>query len=98
MNTENKTLSPETSPFVEALQAILQAEDKTLSGFSLIYGDTIPKDGGKTGGEEMYLKSGLSSLFEEIETALKTQIGEVVELSLRGLLSDKLPGEGERKC
>ena len=33
-----------------------------------------------------------------IETALKTQIGEVVELSLRGLLSDELPGEGERKC
>ena len=98
MNTENKTLSQETSPFVEALQAILQAEDKTLSGFSAIYGDTIPKDGGKTGGEEMYLKSGLSSLFEEIETALKTQIGEVVELSLRGLLSDELPGEGERKC
>ena len=96
--TENPTLTPETAPFVEALQAILQAEDKTLSGFSAIYGEETPKDGGKTPGEEMFTQSGLSSLFEEIETALKTQIGEVVELSLRGLLSDKLPGEGERKC
>ena len=78
---------PETAPFVEALQAVLLAEDKTLSGFTSIYGDT-PQDGVKTGGEEMYNRSGLSSLFEELKSALKTQIGEVVELSLQGLLQD----------
>ena len=80
---------PETSPFVEALQSILQAEDKVLDGFSAIYGEEIPQDGGKTGGESMYSQTGLSSLFEELKSALKTQIGDIVELSLRGLLTEK---------
>ena len=35
----------------------------------------------------MYYKSGLSDLFGELINALKKQIGEVVELDLRGLLS-----------
>ena len=48
METNFKTY-PETAPFVEALQAVLLAEAKTLTGFSDIYGDTFSKDGGKTG-------------------------------------------------
>lgn len=88
---------PETSPFVEALQAVLQAEDKTLSGFSAIYGEETPQDGGKTGGESMFSQTGLSSLFEELKSALKTQIGEVVELSLQGLLSSDMKPQGEKE-
>ncbi len=88
---------PETAPFVEALQAILQAEDKTLSGLSAIYGDETPKEGGKTEGERMLSQTGLSSLFEELKSALKTQIGEVVELSLQGLLSSDMKPQGKRE-
>ena len=86
---EQKQTIPETLPFVEALQSILQAEDKVLDGFSAIYGEKIPQDGGKTGGEEIFSQTGLSSLFEELKSVLKTQIGDVVELSLRGLLTEK---------
>ena len=85
MEQKQTRFTQETAPFVEALQAVLQAEDKTLSGFSAIYGDT-QVDGEMTGGEEMYSKSGLSDLFGELINALKAQIGEVVELDLRGLL------------
>lgn len=87
MEQKQTRFTQETVPFVEALQAVLQAEDKTLSGFSAIYGEETPKDGGQTGGEIMYSKSGLSDLFGELINALKAQIGEVVELDLRGLLS-----------
>ncbi len=89
MEQKQTRFTQETAPFVEALQAVLQAEDKTLSGFSAIYGDT-QVEGEMTGGEEMYSKSGLSDLFGELINALKAQIGEVVELDLRGLLSSPL--------
>ena len=96
MKQTDKTLRPETSLFVEALQAVLQAEDKTLSGFSLIYGDTIPKDGGETPGEEMYYKSGLPALFEEVKDSLKTWIGTTFELGISGLLEEPKKEEGVR--
>lgn len=86
MEQKQTRFTQETVPFVEALQAVLQAEDKTLSGFSAIYGET-QEEGEMTGGEKMYSKSGLSDLFGELINALKAQIGEVVELDLRGLLS-----------
>lgn len=89
MEQKQTRFTQETVPFVEALQAVLQAEDKTLSGFSAIYGDT-QVEGEMTRGEEMYSKSGLSDLFGELINALKAQIGEVVELDLRGLLSSPL--------
>jgi len=75
---------PETPPFVEALQAVLQAEDKTLSGFSAIYGEETPQDGGQTGGEIMYSKTGLPEIFEDLKNEIKSQIGETIELDLQG--------------
>lgn len=85
METNFKTY-PETAPFVEALQALLLAEAKTLTGFSDIYGDTFSKDGGKTGGEDMFHRSGLSDLFTEAKETLKTWIGTTFELGMTGLL------------
>lgn len=96
MENKEQNLRPETSLFVEALQAVLQAEDKTLSGFSLIYGDTIPKDGKQTPGEEMYYKSGLPALFEEVKDSLKNWIGTTFELGISGLLDGPKKEEGER--
>ena len=97
METNFKTY-PETAPFVEALQAVLQAEDKTLSGFSGIYGEDIPKDGGKTGGEDQFIKSGLSDLFEEIKNSLRIWIGTTFELGMSGLLeSPGVPGVVPKK-
>ena len=96
MENKEQNLRPETSLFVEALRAVLQAEDKTLSGFSLIYGDTIPDDGGKTPGEEMYYKSGLPALFEEVKDSLKTWIGTTFELGISGLLEEPKKEEGVR--
>ena len=84
----------ETAPFVEALQAILQAEEKTLSGFSAIYGEEITREG-DSGGLSMFKKSYISPIFEDLKNALKTQIGEVVELSLLGLLKDPQRGKEE---
>lgn len=82
---------PETAPFVEALQAVLTAEAKTLTGFSDIYGDTPKEDGGKTGGEDMFHRSGLSSLFAEAKETLKNWIGNTFELGITGLL--EAPGD-----
>lgn len=94
MTQKQTNLRPETSLFVEALQAVLQAEEKTLSGFSLIYGDKVPQEGGKTPGEEMYNKSGLPALFEEVKDSLKTWIGNTFELGISGLLEDPKQEEG----
>lgn len=80
------TTYPETAPFVEALRLTLQAESKILDGFSGIYGDVIPPSGGKTGGEDMFQKSGLSDLFEDAKETLKTWIGTTFELGMTGLL------------
>ena len=82
----NKDLFPEAAPFVEALQAVLLAEAKTLTGFSDIYGDTPSKDGGNTGGEDMFHRSGLSDLFAEAKETLKYWIGNTFELGMSGLL------------
>jgi hypothetical protein len=90
MESKFKTY-PETAPFVEALQAVLLAEAKTLTGFSDIYGDTFSKDGGKTGGEDMFHRSGLSDLFAEAKETLKTWIGTTFELGMSGLL--EAPGD-----
>lgn len=100
MFTIPTTTPPETLLFIEALQAVLQAEDKTFSAFCQIYGDQIPEDGGKTGGEDMFHRSGLSSLFEELRDSLKNWIGQTEELSLQGLLStlEDKSGEKEERC
>ena len=81
----------ETAPFVEALQAVLHAEDKILSGFSGIYGEDIPETGGKTGGEDMFHRSGLYDLITEVKDTLKTWIGTTFELGMSGLLES--PGD-----
>lgn len=93
MKTNLKQLRPEISGFIESLQSVLQAEDKCLSTFSLIYGEEIPKDGGKTGGESMMEGSGLSSLFEDLKSTLKEWIGQSVELDIIGLLDDRSEGK-----
>lgn len=90
MDTNFKTYA-ETAPFVEALRFILQAESKVLDGFSGIYGDTIPKDGGKTGGEDMFHRSGLYDLIAEAKETLKNWIGNSFELGLTGCL--EAPGD-----
>lgn len=96
MKQTEKTLVPETSLLVEALQAVLQVEDKCFSSFSLIYGSEIPEGGGKTGGEIMYSKTGLPEIFEDLKNEIKSQIGETIELDLQGLLKD--PEKKEEVC
>lgn len=90
METKFKTYQ-ETAPFVEALQAVLLAEANTLEGFYGIYGEEIPKDGGKSGGEDQFNKSGLSDLFEELKNSLRIWIGTTFELGMSGLLES--PGD-----
>jgi len=101
METNFKTY-PETAPFVEALRLILQAQDKILEGFSGIYGDTIPQSGRKSGGEDMYYRSGLYDLTEETKETLKDWIGTSFELGMTGCLEapgdPRLLGKEEGVC
>lgn len=87
----NFTTYPETAPFVEALRLICKTESVLLEGFSGIYGDIIPKDGGKTGGEDMFHRSGLFDLMSEAKETLKTWIGNTFELGMAGCL--EAPGD-----
>ena len=85
------TTYPETAPFVEALRLTLQAESKILEGFSGIYGDIIPQSGGKTGGEDMFHRSGLFDLIAETKETLKNWVGNTFELGMAGCL--EAPGD-----
>ena len=71
-------LKPETSLFVEALQAILQTEDKIYSGLTETYGEE--------GGEKMWYKSPVYSHLESAKQDIKILIGDSLELALTGAL------------
>lgn len=81
-----QTLKPETSLFVEALQAILQAEDKVYSGLTSTYGEKK--------GEELWYKEEVYTLLESAKREVKLLIGDSVEFALVGGLEDsKTKGE-----
>lgn len=91
MDTKITTFA-ETAPFVEALRLILKTEDSILEGFTGIYGeDTNTPSGGKTGGEEMFHKSGLFNCLSEAKDIIKTWIGTTFELGMAGCL--EAPGD-----
>ena len=76
METYNFKTYSETAPFVEALRTILQAEDKTLEGFSQIYGNS----------DATYQESGLPEAFDNLKNLLKVWIGTTFELGITGCL------------
>ena len=88
MNTPN-TYSPETTSFVEALRALLEAEEKTLSAFTTTYGDSIPEDGGLSYGENFYNRSKFPGLFEALKNEAKDWISSCVEMEVTGALEPK---------
>ena len=78
-NTQNtKTITPETSYFIGALETILNAESKVIDGYSELYGDGC----GNGEGMDQYSKSPLWQRFEDLKTAIKLQIGFSIELNL----------------
>lgn len=91
---KSNIINTETSLFVEALRAVLEAEDRALAAFAETYGDTIPENGGKTPGEARFRQSGLRAMFSRIKNELRRQIGECIE---RGL-EEAGPAEREGIC
>ena len=78
MNTFTYKTSPETSLLVEALQAIIEAEGKSLTAFMERYGYGFEEGGG----DYMYQVSGVSEIFQEAKRAIKERIGDSVEEDL----------------
>ncbi len=87
MEQNIKTLNPETSSFVEALEAVVKAEEKVLSTFLGYYGD------GKNGGEFVFEDTEISSHFEEIRKTLRDFISHQIEEDLYKEITD---GKEER--
>lgn len=74
-NTNNiKTLSPETSLFVESLSNLIQLEGNLLSAFWEIYGDQE--------GDRMYHQSELFGICESLKDNISKWLGHSVSLSL----------------
>ena len=78
MNTYSNNLSPETSLLVEALQAMIEAEDKALTAYMERYGYGFNKGEG----DYMFQLSGVCGIFVEAKRALKERIGDSVEEDL----------------
>lgn len=72
-------MSPETTSFVEALEAVLQAEDKTRSAYFKTYGE-----GYETGkGGYMFNQTGTEAHFKELREELRDQISLSLEWEIR---------------
>ena len=83
-------LKPETSLFVDALQALLQTEDKVFSGYTSTYGEEQ--------GEKMWYESKAYSLLQDSKREIKLLIGDSLELGLVGALDEVNPQETEGVC
>lgn len=76
------SMNPETFFFVEALRAVLQAEEKCMTAYSLYFG----------GGEEskpvidLLSSLGITPSFEKVEEILKSQIGDTIQEGIWGHL------------
>ena len=81
-------LKPETSLFVEALQALLQTEDKIYSGLTATYGEEQ--------GEKMWYKEEVYTLLEDAKREVKILLGDSLELSFSGAL-DKVEETAEKE-
>lgn len=94
MDKKHYATSPETLSFVEALEAVLIAEEKCLSAYYKTYGD-----GGEIGkGEYMWTETGTERRFTEIKDEIRDQISLSVEWEIRDRLNLQLrqdkPEEG----
>ena len=83
-------LKPETTLFVEALQAVLHAEDRILSGLTETYGEEQ--------GEKMWYKEEVYTLLEEAKREVKILIGDSLELDLAGALDKTETAKTEGVC
>lgn len=83
-------LKPETSLFVEALQALLQTEDKIYSGLTETYGEEQ--------GEKMWYQSPVYTFLESAKKEVKILLGDSLELGLVGALDGVKPKETEGVC
>ena len=82
MDKKHYATSPETLSFVEALEAVLIAEEKCLSAYYKTYGD-----GGEIGqGEYMWKETGTEGRFTEIKDEIRDQIALSVEWEIRDRL------------
>ena len=81
-------LKPETTYFVEALQALLQTEDKIYSGLTDTYGEEQ--------GEKMWDKSPVYTFLESAKREVKILLGDSLELSFSGAL-DKVEETAEKE-
>lgn len=73
-NNTIKTLSPETSLFVESLSNLMQLEENLLSAFSEIYGEQQ--------GETMYHESPLPGICDTMKNEISKCLGDSIFLSL----------------
>lgn len=74
-NTTNiKTLSPETSLFVESLSKLTELEENLLSAFSEIYGEQQ--------GEDMYHQSPIPGICDTLKDEISKMLGHSIVLSL----------------
>lgn len=83
-------LKPETTYFVEALQALLQTEDKIYSGLTETYGEDQ--------GEKMWYQSPVYASLESAKKEVKILLGDSLELGLAGALDGVKPKETEGVC
>ena len=89
--TKKYTTTPETLSFVEALEAVLIAEEKCLSAYYKTYGD-----GGEIGqGEYMWSRTGMEERFSAVKDELRDQISLSVEWEIRDRLDLNLRQDKE---
>lgn len=90
MDKDIKTISEDTSPFVEALEAVIKSENRVLQIFLDYYGD------GQGGGEFVFEDTGISSHFQGIRDTLKDFISHQIESEIYYQIN-KVPQEGEEE-
>lgn len=87
MEKNIKNINSETSSFVEALEAVVETQEKVLHSFMDVYGE-----GEETGkGRYMFEQTGLLEKFEEIRKELR----DLISYSIESEIYDRIDPDGK---